>query len=176
MSFKFKRIFVCGIHGVGKSTYIEKSKKLGEYSIYVCSDLIKKYSGLQFNEKKIINAIENQDILLKAVNYFVYEEFVLFDGHIILFNKNNDIDIVDISVLKDLNIEYIIFLKANHQVIYERLIKRDGGTWLTPNLIDQAQKIEMEKVIEYSQTMGISYEVIEWDDLADEWKVSLINL
>ena len=76
------RIFVCGVHGVGKSTFIKNYEPFHNYAKYTCSDLIKKYSGLVFKDKQIDNIENNQEMLLKATDYFVNEELVLFDGHI----------------------------------------------------------------------------------------------
>ena len=170
MNYNMRRIFICGVHGVGKSDYTKNSKVLQRYTKYTCSELIKNYSGLEFKNKKITNVNRNQNILLNAVNHYVHEVFVLLDGRIVLFNKNNEIEIVEPSIFEDLRVEHIILLKANPKIIYERLLKRDGNTWLTLELIEQAQKTEEEKVIEYSNSLDISYEIYEWNQMTNQWE------
>lgn len=178
MIYSAKKIFVCGIHGVGKTSFIKNSDSLQAYTKYTCSELIKNYSGQEFKFKKIDNLSNNQDILLDAVNYYVNEEMVLLDGHVVLFNKEKKIEIIDISIFKCLSIEYIIFLQADPKIIFERLVKRDGGTWLTLDLIEEAQNIEREKVIEYSKSLKINCDIYTWDQLESVFnrKVFSFNL
>jgi len=169
MDKKYKKIFVCGVHGVGKSTFLREFAETQEHSVYECSQLIKKYSGLEFKEKQIDNIQGNQSILLSAVNHFVKEENVVFDGHIVLFTKDKEIQIVDSNVISDLQVEKIIFLKASPDLILSRIRKRDSKTWLTADFIEEAQKIELDKVIEYSERLEIDYTVYEWCPIVDGW-------
>ena len=151
------RIFVCGVHGVGKSTFIKNYEPFHNYAKYTCSDLIKKYSGLVFKDKQIDNIENNQEMLLKATDYFVNEELVLFDGHITLFNRSRNMEFVDSNILKSMN-------------IYERLVERDKYTWITPELIEEAQDKEEAKAIEYSNKLAAKYEIFLWDESREIWE------
>ncbi|MGY3750759.1 AAA family ATPase [Vagococcus acidifermentans] len=165
-----KAILICGIHGVGKSSFIKNNAQFNSYAKYSCSQLIKNYSGLEFKDKKTTNVDGNQNILLKAVQYFVKEKHVLYDGHITLFNKNRSIETIDPSVFKSLNIEHFIMLKAPPTVIYERILKRDGTTWLTIDIIEKAQENEEKKVVEYSKKMDVTYEIFCWNEQLSDWE------
>lgn len=145
---------------MGKSSFIQDNKIFQDYAKYSCSQLIKDYSGLEFKDKKISNVDGNQNILLKAVNHFVKDERVLYDGHITLFNKNRNIDVIELSVFESLNIDHFILLKSCPSVIRERLLKRDGSTWLTEKMIERAQTIEENKVLEYSKKLNVTNDII----------------
>lgn len=164
------RIFVCGVHGVGKSTFIKNYEPFNNYAKYTCSDLIKKYSGLVFKDKQIDNIENNQEMLLKATDYFVNEELVLFDGHITLFNRSRNMEFVDSNILKSMNIKHFLFLKASPEIIYERLVERDKYTWITPELIEEAQDKEEAKAIEYSNKLAAKYEIFLWDESREIWE------
>lgn len=65
-----KRIFVCGVHGVGKTQFIKKFKDFTSYSIYSCSKLIKDFSGLQFKDKRISDIDGNHvSVTLKRAHF-----------------------------------------------------------------------------------------------------------
>ncbi|TBH17995.1 AAA family ATPase [Enterococcus faecalis] len=162
------RIFVCGVHGVGKSTFIKNYEPFHNYAKYTCSDLIKKYSGLVFKDKQIDNIENNQEMLLKATDYFVNEELVLFDGHITLFNRSRNMEFVDSNILKSMNIKHFLFLKASPEIIYERLVERDKYTWITPELIEEAQDKEEAKAI--SNKLAAKYEIFLWDESREIWE------
>lgn len=164
------RIFVCGVHGVGKSTFIKNYEPFHNYAKYTCSDLIKKYSGLVFKDKQIDNIENNQEMLLKATDYFVNEELVLFDGHITLFNRSRNMEFVDSNILKSMNIKHFLFLKASPEIIYERLVERDKYTQITPELIEEAQDKEEAKAIEYSNKLAAKYEIFLWDESREIWE------
>jgi len=61
--------------------------------------------------------------LLNAIDFYVKEELVVFDGHLVLFNKDKSIQVVECGILKNLYIEKIIYLKAPSGLILERMAK-----------------------------------------------------
>ena len=118
-------IFVCGIHGVGKTFYCKKLEKEYGKRIFSASDLIVSKRFQEFKEKRVSGISENQNILIAQVNKLKREfgDFIL-DGHLCLLDKNGKIEKLPVGVFKSLNIKEMIVLVESPNVIQRRLKAR----------------------------------------------------
>ncbi len=153
-------IFVCGIHGVGKTKYctslsIETGKKC-----FSASKLILKRGKDNFYHKKVENIKLNQSFLIDEVEKIKSTgmDFIL-DGHLCLLNQKGKIELIDREVMRALKIDFLIVLVDKPHVIQERMRQRDGILW-----DNQFVNLFQEKEIEYAKKLGmdlnIDYKII----------------
>jgi len=154
--------FVCGVHGVGKTTYCQFLRQKLGIPYYSASKLIEKNIKLnQRRTKKIDRIIERQFALINEVKNLEkeHENFIL-DGHLCLINKEGIIERISKEVFKALNIQEICCLKADEMDILQRIQKRDNIDWdLT--FVENFQKEEMEYAIELSAMLDIKLNIVD---------------
>lgn len=153
-------IFVCGIHGVGKTFYCKKLEKEYGKRIFSASDLIVSKRFQEFKEKRVSGISENQNILIAQVNKLKREfgDFIL-DGHLCLLDKNGKIEKLPVGVFKSLNIKEMIVLVESPNVIQRRLKARDGVNW-DINFIDIFQNKEVEYAYKVAKEVGADLKII----------------
>lgn len=124
MSKSNKIIFIGGVHGVGKSTFVNSVKaKCPSVEGISCSTIMKWKNPAH---KKVENVEENQNKLLTNLPYFIdLDKNYLLDGHFCLLTEKNTIERVPIEVFENINPDMIILLEECPTVICQRLSDRD---------------------------------------------------
>ena len=80
-------IFVCGIHGVGKTHYCKTLSKELELPYFIASDLLEKRKKQVYIEKRVQNIRENQEILIEVVKKIEQQiRNYILDGHLCLLD------------------------------------------------------------------------------------------
>lgn len=157
-------IFVCGIHGVGKTYYCEKISEEFKIPYFTASDLIKNREKQEFKEKKVQNISNNQEILIEEVQKIQQrvDNFIL-DGHLCLLDAEGKIQKVRVEVFRKMRIESLVVVIDGIKEIQEKIWKRDGIEWDCEFLeffqdeeIKYAKKIASQLKIDLKITKGFS--------------------
>ena len=153
-------IFVCGIHGVGKTFFCNELSKKLNINYFSASNLISKKVSNSFCNKKVKNIEFNQQILLNEVKKIKgkYNEFIL-DGHLCLLNNYEKIEHIDIGIIEKLGIDLLIILVEVPRIIKERISKRDGIIW-SEEFISEFQNDEISYAKEVCKKLDIDYKIV----------------
>jgi adenylate kinase len=118
-----KYIFLCGIHGVGKSTLASKLKSFIDIKSFSVSDLIRKAGKkLDTSTKSTEGIQQNQDLWKKELlNLDINESILLLDGHFCLLDVAKNPTPLPFSIFDGTNMTKIIFVKNKPSVIRDRL-------------------------------------------------------
>lgn len=158
-------IFVCGIHGAGKTTFCAKLSSDLEIPAFSASSLIKEVSdGAISNSSgyKKVNDVEgNQELLIYAISEKLktYKSLIL-DGHTSIINSENEIIPLNVEIFKKLSLEKIIVINTSPEKVVQRIMKRDGISISLENIKMHAL-IEIENAKNISKYLNIWIEVIE---------------
>lgn len=153
-------IFLAGIHGVGKSTLMNKIKEVNNIAIYSASELISTIKTSDYiKNKNRKNIGSDQNILLKAIELFVKEKKYILDGHFCLLNNNDQITRIPSTIFEELKIEIIFILTAEINTIIHRLKKRDGINY-NYDMISQFQNEEIKYGKEIADKLKKNLEVL----------------
>lgn len=122
-----KIIFIGGVHGVGKTTLCESVCSKFDVIHNSASDLIKKYSLIEFpSNARIENINRNQDALIRAINkYLDTNKNYLLDGHFCLLDQDGVITKIPLSTFTAISPMAIILLHDDPSNIHSRLKDRD---------------------------------------------------
>lgn len=158
--------FVCGIHGVGKTTFAQSLSEKTGVKCYTASELINnKESALWTGDKRVESINENQQKLLKSIKNISDRQFVL-DGHMCLRNEEGEVQRIDINVFRQLEID-IIYLVIDKSInIYKRLKERDYIVW-DLQYIEEFQLCEIEYAKELSKLLQVPLKIIYNDKEID---------
>lgn len=154
--------FIAGVHGVGKGTLCKKLSSLLPADHLTASDLIKKRKKIEIS-KTVNKVLLNQKILLEEFSFYKPQfPYILLDGHTCLMDSNKKIVKLSTSLFKELKVKKIVLLKAPPEIIYNRLVSRDGGnTILTLNDILHFQEAEKEHAKSIADELEVKF--IEFD-------------
>lgn len=146
-------IFICGIHAVGKSTFIEHAKRLApNIETLSCSSLLNWENP---KNKEVEDVRSNQERLIMALNDIVdIDKPYFIDGHFCLLDTDHNIVPVESSIIKAINPRFIFLLSAEIKVIHDRLLSRDGKDYDLEKL-----RLMSEKEEELARTFSITYDV-----------------
>lgn len=157
-------IFVCGIHGVGKTYYCQKKSEEFGIPYFTASNLIKKKNNQGFKEKKVYDISINQKILIEEVQKVQRQQnnFIL-DGHLCLLDMKGKIQKVQIEVLSKMNIESLVVIIDGVKEIQDKIWKRDGIKYETKFLeffqneeVKYAKKVASQLNIDLIITNGFN--------------------
>lgn len=119
------RVFIGGIHGVGKSYLCNKFCLSNNWLHRSSSELIREYKQQSWNDnKQVANISDNQEILINALNDI--KEDLLLDGHFVLINQYDELTEIDGEVFKKMDIDAIILVENTIEIIEERFKSRSG--------------------------------------------------
>lgn len=151
--------FICGIHGVGKTTFAQKlSEEIG-VRCFSASDLIEIEEVFARSENKKVRFIEeNQLKLLQAVKYMPDRQFIL-DGHLCLINKDGEIQRIDKNIFQQLGIDRLYIVIDKGVNICRNIKKRDHRIW-DLQYIEEFQMKEVEYACELSEFLQIPLKII----------------
>ena len=158
---KSKAIFVGGVHGVGKTTFIMQLNQKMKLPYFSAGKLIKEFMNDSTSNKEVRNLNLNQNILIESIKKKqIVTETYLLDGHFCILDSNLKIQEVPIEVFKNLNIKEIFLLIADPVVIQKRLKKRDKKDY-SLELIKDLQDNEKLVCKKYCKQLNIKLTVIE---------------
>lgn len=120
-----KLIFIGGIYGVGKGTFIDAVRsKCPSVEGLSCSTILKWENPAH---KKVENVEENQNRLLANLPYFIdKDKEYMLDGHFCLLTENGTIERVPLDVFETINPDMILLIEEKPTVICQRLLQRDS--------------------------------------------------
>lgn len=153
MSKSRKIIFIGGIHGVGKSTFIETIRaRCSSVEGLSCSTILK----WQNPAHKQVESVEaNQNRLLANLPYFINEDKAyLLDGHFCLLTEQGKIERVPLDVFETIKPDMILLLEEKPMVICKRLAKRDSASY-TLELVSSFLNEEHTYAQEVADALGI---------------------
>lgn len=153
-------IFICGVHGVGKSYFCGKLKEITGVKTYTSSRLIEQKKKVSFAvDKKIIDIDDNLNYLLAAVEELKEKNsFFLLDGHFCLLDKEGTITRIPEKIFMDLRPEAIVLLTEKVEIIAQRRMTRDG---IKINLeqVRRFQEAETAYVKEIAEKLGVPLKI-----------------
>lgn len=148
-------IFVSGVHGVGKGTLCRKLVSIVDLVHLSASDLIRRRKELDKN-KKVLNAVNNQEILVQELNALAQHKKLLLDGHFCLIDTTGNIIKLPIELYERLNISKIILLKSEANTIYQQLLTRDSDdSGLNVQNIIDIQEAEIQHAYHVAKNLNI---------------------
>ncbi|WP_051591030.1 ATP-binding protein [Bacillus sp. UNC438CL73TsuS30] len=152
-----KVIFICGIHGSGKTTLGQKLSKVFHYPFDSASNIIKKMAEQNWdNEKRVKDIDKNQNILLRGINIlYSQDKFIILDGHFTLLDNEKQISYIPIEMFQNLNLSCVISCITPSEIIVERLKERDGNTSFDVDTLNNFQEAEKVHANNISTQLGI---------------------
>jgi adenylate kinase len=163
--FNFNIIFISGVHGVGKSHFCSQVEKIFRLPTFSASQLIRdvKNSAVDIN-KKVIDAEENQDYLIAALNNIkTTSKTIIIDGHFCLFNDNGIFNIPETTFQK-MPLKSIFVLYDNPEKIYQRIKNRDDVA-LSVDIISELQHREIERAEFIANLINLPFNKINFCDI-----------
>jgi adenylate kinase len=163
-------IFLAGVHGVGKSTLLNRINADCPIVYASVSDLIRKAGKKIAASNKLTDGIDENQQLWKSelFNLSVPESKILIlDGHFSLINKDNAVERLSFDTFAGTNMNKIILKRESPLIIKERLEKRDNVKW-DINKIMEFQKIEEEQAVSYSIQKGIPIFIFDQEKMYQE--------
>lgn len=149
-------VFVAGVHGSGKSTLCDEvGPRIGAPCV-TASSLIKRAKSMG-SGKAVSDVADNQAILISEFrNLSKANTRIILDGHFCLLNQEGEIEELPADVFRLLSIKKIVVVTAEPQVIYERLLARDGSTHgLEVSAIEEFQRAELKNARDVSDELGL---------------------
>ncbi|NQJ49329.1 AAA family ATPase [Streptococcus suis] len=150
-------ILLVGIHGVGKTTLLNKLKDSIDLTALSISDLIRQAGNDIKREEKHTTNIQNNQFLWKEKlkEYsFLKDELVVLDGHFTLLDKNGDIVELPFEIFDGIDIRKIVLKRELPSVIKDRLENRDRTLW-NIDLVDNFQETETKRAQQFSVEKNI---------------------
>ena len=148
-------LFIGGVHGVGKTTFINEVKKQCPSVVGLSCSTILSWSNPA--HKEVDNVDANQNKLLANLPHFIEDgKPYLLDGHFCLMTAQGHVERVPITVFQTIQPRMIVVLKANPEVISQRLQTRDNKAYSIP-MLDAFQQEEVRYAREVARTLGIPF-------------------
>ncbi|MGT2812315.1 ATP-binding protein [Streptococcus minor] len=150
-------ILLVGIHGVGKTTLLNKLKESIDLTALSISDLIRQAGNDIKRDEKYTKNIQNNQFLWKEKlkEYsFLKDELVVLDGHFTLLDKNGDIVELPFETFDGIDIRKVVLKRELPSVIKDRLENRDRTLW-NIDLIDNFQETETKRAQQFSVEKNI---------------------
>ncbi|WP_102504712.1 ATP-binding protein [Salinivibrio kushneri] len=146
-------IFITGIHGVGKGTLCLELKDELQANVYSCSELIKKkYNYVEYS-KLVTDAERKQLALINGLSELKGKR-ILLDGHFCLLGRNNNIIELKFDTFEAINPDKMVLVTCDEQVIFKRLMDRDGKS-IDANQLKLLQQHEISRARIFSKKNGI---------------------
>lgn len=157
MKFRQRRVFIGGVHGVGKSTLIKAIKgKLLDYEHLICSEVIK-YTQSKLNVKKIDR---NQDVLVSGIeNIAPSAKTLLIDGHFALLQRQKP-TLVPLSTFNKLKVDAILLLQGAIRTVLDRL-PLEMRQLFDESILSELQELEVKHAHFVSRELNIPMLVVD---------------
>jgi adenylate kinase len=163
------RIFVGGVHGVGKGSLC---KCLADS---LMSEYVSASKLLQWNSKlKFVNNVRgNQEILAELLFSNTQSDFsYIIDGHFALWNKDHACEPVPLKTFVNLNLSAIVLVTCTSEIIQNRLKERDNILYKLEDII-QLQDLEIKQAKYVAEALSIPIIVV--DTTEENYTDSLIK-
>lgn len=123
-------IYICGVHGVGKTYLCRELHSRYGIRFYTASELIKNTGDVQLLDSKIVlTQDKNEEYLTIAIGRIKssnrQENFIL-DGHLCLFDALGKVSRLKLETILKISPDFLILLTEDVNVIVERIKKRDN--------------------------------------------------
>lgn len=152
-------LLICGVHGVGKTSFANELCKELSLKCYTAGSLIQDRKDQLIDENKRVRAvIDNQKLLLEAMGEIKERRYIL-DGHLCLINKEDKVERIPFEVFSKMQIEGLYIVINRPQKICKRLLKRDKKKW-DFNYIKNFQEEEISYASELTQKLCIPLNII----------------
>ncbi len=146
-------VFVGGVHGVGKSTFVNSIReKCPNMECLSCSTILKWENPAN---KEVKDVSETQNTLLSNLSYFIdQDKSYILDGHFCLLTEQGGIESVPIDVFEAISPSMIVVLEEKPTIICQRLAERDSCHY-SLELITKIQEQELNSAIKVAESLGI---------------------
>lgn len=163
MMKKKKIIFIGGVYGVGKSTFISSVKKKCPFVEGLSCSTILNWKNPA--NKEVENVEDNQNRLLQNLPYFIdLDKSYLLDGHFCLLTTKETIERVPLEVFETINPDIILLLEASADTLRKRLIARDSKEYSLSFINDFLQE-EKAYAYEVANVLDIPFKICSQDEI-----------
>ena len=123
-------IFVGGVHGVGKTTFLNKTLGYCGFTCFSASDLIKRHK-LEIRKDKVVSDITgNQSgLIIESIKESSKHRLYAIDGHFTLLSKGGKVQPISREVFSELKLDCLMLILASCEEIQSRISSRDGIKW-----------------------------------------------
>ena len=154
-------VFVAGVYGVGKSYLCRRASNETGIPFYSAGDLISEQNGEKYGRnKKVTDADNNQDILIRCIEDKIVGNDILLAGHMCVFDTNGNISKIDLNQLRKMHIKKMILLSASINEVYNNLSSRDNVLYSIATL-EELMCVEKDRFIALSELMKLPANIIE---------------
>lgn len=163
MTKKKKIIFIGGVYGVGKSTFVNSVKKKCPFVEGLSCSTILNWKNPAFKEVESVE--DNQNKLLENLPYFIdLDKSYLLDGHFCLLTTKETIERVPLEVFETINPDMILLLEASADTLRKRLIARDSKEYSLSFINDFLQE-EKAYANEVANVLDIPFKICSQDEI-----------
>ena len=137
-------VFIGGVHGVGKTTFLDAMLKPLGFATFSASDLIKRHKRMIRKDKTVSDITGNQEgLIVESSKEAARCRLYALDGHFTLLSSGRKVQPIPIEVFASLRLDCIILLSDSCGQIQMRLMSRDGTKW--PKALINSFKREEER-------------------------------
>lgn len=171
-----KIYFIGGIHGVGKSTVCIKVCEEQNIGYLSASQLIEHYKRKPVEadldkDKYVKNINSNQNILINALNENVIsDKSYILDGHFSLLDLHGKVQVIPVTVFKEIMPKVIITLIDEPASILKKLNKRNQIEY-NLNLLSYMQERELCQARLVGNELSIEVHEVSSDDIKTFGKI-----
>ena len=123
-------VFIGGVHGVGKTTFLNTMFKPLGFATFSASDLIKRHKQMIRRDKTVSDIVGNQEgLIVESSKEAARHRLYALDGHFTLLSSKRKVQSIPIEVFALLKLDCIILLSDSCEQIQMRLMSRDGTKW-----------------------------------------------
>ncbi len=168
-------IFVAGIHGIGKSTFLTNYITPLGFTCTSASNIIKKMNGNVPINKKIIEIDRNQQLLINGISEYKKQYCQLaIDGHFVLLNENNEFTEIDEEIFKTISPSVIILLTTTSpSIVKKQLLKRDPQNSWSLSFIQCFLRKERKAAFRMAKSLNIPLIIF---DIKNNYKLIVYSL
>lgn len=175
-----KVIFLAGISGVGKTTFLKKLATEIEFQHLTAGTLISNGKSIEPKDRDAIrfsNLDENQELLISGFHHTRDNEalVVLIDGHVVIDNGSG-LEKINSNVFKALNIDAMVHLNADTDQIFKN--RENDESRARPKLSREQLKDHQEYSIlaayEISKVLDMRCIEINAEDIASIKRLLLL--
>ncbi|MGX7108889.1 ATP-binding protein [Facklamia miroungae] len=160
-------IFLSGVHGVGKSTLLERISKDKNITIESISNLIRQAGNeIKESNKLTKNIPNNQNLWKQELNKKILldDKKIILDGHFCLLNSKGEVVVLPDNTFEGTKMSKIIFKKEKNEIIKQRIENRDNIIWELET-IKLLQSLEEKRAIFFSRKFDIPLFIFDNNEL-----------
>ena len=164
-------IFVGGVHGVGKTTLLNKVLGRLGFACFSASDLIKRHK-LEVRKDKVVPDIEGNQkgLIIESIQESSKHKLYALDGHFTLLSSSEGVQPISCEVFSALKLDCLILILASCEEVQSRMSSRDGMKW-SKTLIRSFMREEERHAEAVAKSLNIPLLKIENSD-SHAWKIT----